>query len=354
MINRARSHLVPFGQTLVLTLFFLLLFIIVGEITVRQKSVQSFLKTPTLNGRHLHFERQWNRLEQLAREGMQVECIALGNSMVLNSFDPQVFNQSFFKHAGEEITCFNFGVDALTPVSASALATILVQEYRPKLLIFGTDARDFAVGLESDETRVISDMAWVRYRLGRFNLEGWLLDHAYLYRYRRTVAGALNLSLQNYSENLANAFGYEPFEDTKFEVTIPPSKDDSSFHIQYYYRVLGSYSIKPENVTALSEILSLNGPNTTVIVVEMPVPETYFTFFGDPTNDYAQFTETLQAAAQEHGVLYFETTHLNLIPDDAWVDYSHVNIRGAEIFSQWLGSQLGTAYQRGKVILQNH
>jgi hypothetical protein len=68
------------------------------------------------------------------------------------------------------LSCFNFGVDALTPVSAAYLAQILVDTYHPKLLIFGTDARDFAIDRQSEETTVIADMAWVQYRLGKFNI----------------------------------------------------------------------------------------------------------------------------------------------------------------------------------------
>jgi hypothetical protein len=30
-----------------------------------------------------------------------------------------------------------------------------------------------------------------------------------------------------------------------------------------------------------------------------------------------------------------------MIPDDGWVDYSHLNVDGADVFSAWLGGQIG-------------
>jgi hypothetical protein len=38
-----------------------------------------------------------------------------------------------------------------------------------------------------------------------------------------------------------------------------------------------------------------------------------------------------------------------MIPDDGWSDYSHLNVTGAEIFSDWLGQQVG-----GIKILENN
>jgi hypothetical protein len=47
--------------------------------------------------------------------------------------------------------------------------------------------------------------------------------------------------------------------------------------------------------------------------------------------------------------LFLETTRLDLIPDDGWADYSHLNSKGAVIFSKWLGKQLGKAVMDGQI-----
>jgi hypothetical protein len=342
-LNHTLKVSLPFGKTLTLASIILSLLLVSGEMLARQRFFQSFLTTPTLNTRHKHFEKQWNRLELLTKAGVEIQCIALGNSMVLNGFDPQIFDGVFFSNSGESITCFNFGVDALTPVSAAALARILIDTYKPRLLIFGTDARDFAIPPDSDETNVIADTAWVRYRLGDFSLEGWWIDHSYLYRYRHSLAKVLALSINRDEIPITNQYGFEPY-DTIFPVDIPPDPNDGSYAIQYYYRILGNYSVRPENREALKQIVANQDSGVTIVVVEMPVPGMYFHFFDNPGVDYAQFLEVLRSVTADYHALLLETKSRDLIPNDGWMDYAHVNRKGAILFSTWLGEQLGRRF----------
>jgi hypothetical protein len=337
----------PLGKTLILALPFVAILLGIGEIMLRQQFVQAYFDTPVLSNRHRHLDRQWHRLETLTKSGVVIDCIALGNSMILNAFDPQLFAQSFQSQTGRPLTCFNFGVDALTPVSAGALAQILIDTYHPQLLIFGTDARDFAISPDSEETSVIMDAAWIQYRLGKFSLEGWLVDHSYLYRYRYRLADFVRLKPDRRVDTPDNKFGFEPLDTTAI-ITIPPDPNDSSYHIQYYYRVLGDYTIQPDNLTALKQILDQKD-RAAVIVVEMPVPETYFYFFDNPEAEYRSFVDTLNAITSDYQVLFLETTSQHLIPDDSWMDYSHVNYKGAHLLSEWLGQQIGKAFADGKV-----
>jgi hypothetical protein len=336
------------GRTLFIALPLLLLIFALGEIGVRQPRVQTYLSTPSLNSRHRHFERQWHRLETYANSGNQIECIALGNSMISNGFDPQLFSQNFHQASSWGINCFNFGVDALTPVSAAALAQILVGTYHPQLLIFGTDARDFAIGRESEETKVITDTAWVQYRLGKFSVEGWIVEHSYLYRYRRALANLMHLNLGQIDDINRYPYGFEP-ADIVADIITPPDPDDDSYHVQYYYGVLYHYNVQDENRDALAQILGQRENGTTVVVVEMPVPDTYFSFFSHPETDYLSFITVLSELTSDHGVFLVETKREDLIPDNGWADYSHVNNKGAGIFSEWLGQQLGHAYGNGQI-----
>jgi hypothetical protein len=57
----------------------------------------------------------------------------------------------------------------------------------------------------------------------------------------------------------------------------------------------------------------------------MPVPNTYFDFFDQPETDFAQFIEGVKALVSENGALFIESTRWDRIPDDGWMDYSHVN-----------------------------
>jgi hypothetical protein len=90
----------PFGRTLILVLPLLCILILAGEVIIRHPLIYSKLKTPSLNSRHYHIERQWYRLQELTRTGIEIDCIALGNSMTVSSFDPILFSQNFQSETG--------------------------------------------------------------------------------------------------------------------------------------------------------------------------------------------------------------------------------------------------------------
>jgi len=45
------------------------------------------------------------------------------------------------------------------------------------------------------------------------------------------------------------------------------------------------------------------------------------------------------------------TQDLNLIPINDWYESEHMNKAGAEVFSAWLGNQLGTAVKNGNLVI---
>jgi hypothetical protein len=115
---------------------------------------------------------------------------------------------------------------------------------------------------------------------GKIQYSGWLIDHSYLYRYRYAIVEFVHLH-KRWEESVTNRYGSEP-NDLVFSVSTPPDPQDASYHVQYYYGILNNYSVRSENRIALTQILDLKSNNTTVVLVEMPVPNTYFYFFDNP------------------------------------------------------------------------
>jgi hypothetical protein len=66
-------------------------------------------------------------------------------------------------------------------------------------------------------------------------------------------------------------------------------------------------------------------------------------FFGNGENDYQRFIVQMNELSELHQVPFWQTESLDLIPDNGWVDYSHMNATGAKVFSSWLGQQVGEA-----------
>jgi hypothetical protein len=281
----------------------------------------------------------------------------VGSSIVDVGFDAKVFENVYQEIAGWEIRCFNFGIDASSAVSSAALVKILVEDYHPRLLLLGTDPRDYAVPSTDRDPAAILDSTWIQYRLGDFSLDGWLQDYSYLHRYRQHFSrlfrfefeGTLWLETQLNFPILPN--GHTPISAVNLDVGLPPDPLNTSYEVTYYNRIYSNYQMLDENLIALEDILKYNGTETRVIVVEMPVSDGLYYFFGNGEADYEKFVTYVSELTSLRQVPFWRTEPLDSIPDDGWSDYSHLNVTGAEVFSAWLGEQVGEAEMKGIIKL---
>ena len=103
------------------------------------------------------------------------------------------------------------------------------------------------------------------------------------------------------------------------------------------------------NLEGLESIMEYTDLGISVILVEMPVADGLYYFFGNRELDYSRFVTQVDSLARRHQVPFWQTEPLDFIPDNGWVDYSHLNKAGAEVFSKWLGQQVGRAEQQGRI-----
>jgi hypothetical protein len=349
----------PWGITLGLAFIILLFFLLAGETLFRSEMVHAALVAPGMGSEHRQFAEQLNRFEAYASENQPVDCIFIGNSTIMTDFAPDVFERAYKRETDEEIDCYNFGVSASTAASSAALAQILVQDYEPRLLIYGTQARDYTISPEEEEAAVLLDAPWIRYKLGYPSPEGWLYDRSFLYRYRDIIMQSVRF--ESDLQYLLRATGarqeevrddYFPKDGQgPFDIPNPPSRDSGHGHDKYYFDTLAGYEVLPENLEALELIINSQSSTTQVVVVEMPVPETFFFYFGDGEQDYETFINTIRKSVLARSVPFWETTSLNLFTEDNWFNYSHLNSGGAVLFSEWFGRQLGEAVQNSSITL---
>jgi hypothetical protein len=349
----------PFGKTLGLTFVILLLLGGAAETIARSDLVQSVLAPPRMGSRHSQLGPKLSRLEALREQEGQIDCLMIGSSIVNLNFDPQAFADGYKQAIGQDIHCFNFGIDALTAPSTAALVQILIEDYQPRLLIYGTDARDYAVPRDERDNAVIFETSWIQYRLGHFTLKGWLIEHSYLYRYRQQLyhlvrfndeAALLSESRLNFE---MTPYGFLPEATIRTGVNDPPDLQADSFEVRYYSRLLSTYKMLEDNLNALEQIMSYNGQNTQIILLEMPVAEGFYYFFGNGKNDHQQFINEVNRLAQAHHIPFWQTHLLKMIPEDGWADYNHLNTNGAAILSHWLGQQVAAEVIRGAVVIPN-
>jgi hypothetical protein len=336
----------PFGKTIWLMLIWLIIFLSAAELLARWEVFQTTLTPPNMGSRHYQLGHKLTLLEAAAQQG-PIDCLMVGSSVTDLGFDPAAFEKGFQSVTGQRIRCFNFGIDAGSTASTAALVQILIEGYRPRLLIFGTDARDYAVSPSDPDAAVVLDSPWVKYHRGDFSLEGWLLDHAYLYRYRQHLSRLARFHFEDtlWSQTKLNfeirPNGFTPINKVSTYINDPPDPQDDSYEVTYYKRIYTDYQILDDNLTAFEEILSYNNAATQVFVIEMPISDGLYYFFGNGTTDYDRFITQVSELSLRYQVPFWRTEPLDAIPDDGWYDYSHMNIIGAAIFSTWLGQQVG-------------
>lgn len=317
-----------------------------AEMITRLRVFQEPLTPPKMGTRHYQLGHKLALLEADVQKNGPIDCIVIGSSMVDVGFDPDAFQDAYQQVAGRKIRCFNFGIDASTAVSTYALMRILMEDFQPRFMIVGTDARDYVVPSTDRDPAAILDSSWVQYRQGNFSLEGWLLENSYFYRYRQHLSRLVHFQDEGtlWSDTklslpiLPN--GFTEVTTIKAHVDEPPTPDDTSYEVTYYSRIYSSYIMLDENLSALEKMMAYNGLKTQVILLEMPISDGIYDFFGNGKADYDQYVSRVGQAAALHEIPFWRTEALESIPDDGWSDYNHLNVTGAQVFSAWLGMQV--------------
>lgn len=341
----------PNWRVLQLTLILLIGYVVLGELVFRLDFVRAGLTGPRVGSQHSQFEIQVARLEKLVDEGEPIDCIFLGNSMVWLGVDPLVVNQTFQDQTGQEIHCFNFGVSALPASSAGNIAPMLVKNYHPKVLIYGTFARDYTIPEDAEDAYVVSDTPWLEYQNGQFSPEGWLYAHSRIMQYKEHLHDFL---FKVFLEDIFvqpdappyMAYGLDPKYDIRLDVRTLP--DFESPDNRDPVKWLGHFEVRQENLDGLRQIVRQAENGVQVIVIEMPFYESAYEFFPNGKQDYESYARQVDLITASSLTPFWQLDNQPSLSPENWWDYFHLNLQGADQFSQWLGSELADNYlQKG-------
>jgi hypothetical protein len=346
----------PYGRTLFWTAICLAGILVVAELITRNAIFQAQLTAPDLDSRQYQMGRKLALLESSIEQWGTLDCLVLGSSAVDLGFDPAAFSSSFEELTGQPLHCFNFGMEGMPMAGTAAMAQVLVEDYGPRLLIVLTDARDFAVKRNEEDAIAVLETAWVQDRLGKFSLQGWFVEHSYLFRYRKILARIARLDLRDIGGAPLN-YEISPNGQTRV-ATIgvnldgPPAIHDDGFIVKYLTGIFSNYQLQSENLAGLETVIALQHERgRDVVLVEMPMPAGYFSFFGNGQADYDRFIETVHNTSKMAGVPLVPSMPLNELPEDGWVDYLHLNESGAEVFSRWLAKRIVDLVAEGRLAL---
>ncbi len=330
------------GKTIGLTVIILLVMVGSLEGLLRVEYLQSYLNrfVPNYGSRHRQLEIQLARLDTFVDNNGQVDCIMFGSSLVWLGFNPPVFEETFLDVTGQNINCFNFGIETLPADAAGTLAQIIVKQYQPTYLIYGTSARDYAPNSESEDTTVILESSWVRYQMGDHSPISWLQNHSYIFKYAKQLQFAIRFDtdgLRNAQEekgvSVADTSGFLPKTRPAQEVHFAAAEKDAA-------RLFHPYTIYSENLEGLEQIIDLQNSVPHVLIVEMPVSDEYFGYFENGKDDYDRFVAAIVAITADKKIPLIQTSNTQIIPEEGFWDRSHMNLVGANIFTEWLAFQV--------------
>jgi lysophospholipase L1-like esterase len=323
----------------------LVVLVILAELILRFEPINDFVGVPYRGSTHRQLEIQLARIKNFSESESDFNCLFIGSSMVWLGINPEVFSDSYKHTSGEELKCFNFGVATMPAGAAAVITGILVKEYQPEIIIFGTSARDYAIPLDAEDYKVIVETPWVQYQSRNYSVAGWLYSNSYFYTHLRNFNRLLK-----FDRSVFKDIGINDFDRTGFLPrvgAIPEENKQTAFNDSQKW--LAEYQVLEENADGLRKIAEYSKENIQVVFFETPVQSEYYSHFVKGEADFNKYVETISFVSSEYHVPYIRTNHLGIIPVDGWWDENHLNLKGANIFSWWLGEQMGTLAEQNKL-----
>jgi hypothetical protein len=290
--------------------------------------IEKLLPPLAVGSPHPMFEFKLSQMDRLAGDGVDYDCIIVGSSIAFRGIDPRLLSKSTQVEPGTDpLHCYNFGLSQVTASEVGTIVPILVERYDIEWVIYATSIRDFNDKAGDPARLALIETPWIKTALGQPSLAGWLSHHSRSYQLYLAFCRWFRKDLWNAYQEVAGPPSVDGY--LAFPAAVDAGLPDPGDFPVWLSIQFEDYQISKTDLDGLDRLH--------VVVVEMPLPATYYTLF--TPDDYRDF----QAAVGDHtreGGGAFITPPANLIPDDGWADYHHLNEKGSEIFSAWLGREL--------------
>lgn len=318
------------------------------ELLVRLPALEVRLPPPSLGTAVPQLELLLSRArEMVARDG-GIDCLFVGSSVVSCGIDPVVFGASYRAARGGPIRCFNAGQVALSAPHVDLVADLFVSRLHPRLVIFGTTARDYLPGLGPGEAPQLMSSAWVRHRLGQPSLRGWLYEHSEGYRRVASLAAWFDPASWDAARRArasrVTSEGYWPVDHVATDLDGPPGWPAERL------RELSEAGTWPTAaaLAGLERLLALRRGGTEVLVVEVPTHASTLAYLARGAADREAFTAAIADVVRRSGGQFWPYDG-EPMPEEGWSDAGHMNRAGARVFSRRLGRQIGEAVREGRL-----
>jgi hypothetical protein len=294
--------------------------------------------------RNTIFEIKWFQIQEYVEQNDGVDLIILGSSLAHTGIDPAVMEKIIFERTGYNLRIYNFGIDGLTMPAIEDIGRVLVAKYHPEILVLVSELRDFDADNGILEQTLFQNTPWMIFQRGRFSLSGWLVNNSIALQlflpYRNWMTPTFDSQTVEYDFRASSLWenGYEANNGANriAERSINPFRPGE----KYLITMFESYAIDSSQLQCFSDFLEeMEFADVQVILAVWPFPVSAFDSPGG-LESLTLYTNTIGALSEELNVDVISPLPEDSIPGDGRSDRYHFNRLGAEVYSQYLGSQI--------------
>lgn len=341
----------PQSFTLLHAVILFLVICLTGEMFARSSFVQDYAPYQAYGTNHTQLEIQLTNLDTFTREHGKPDCFIFGSSQAFRDIDPEVFGKAYESNGGEHLTCYNFGITGSQVSTTSILNKILIQKYKPRLVVIGTSFLDYTEGRELQIDDRFKENDWLEYETGKFSVNGWLLENSYAWRFLTLVSYSAPFNME-FIQVLREAHKWDgEIASSGFalsNVGIDPRVPVDQGFVKNLAGELGKFRASERNLSALEQIiLDSQAEGAQVLVAEMMYHPALLDLkdnSGNPRINHEKvlafqkmINDRILGIAQKNNVTFLEFDPHLAVSNRGWYDLYHLNRTGAEIFSAWLG-----------------
>ena len=215
-------------------------------------------------------------LEQYVKQEGRLDCLIVGSSMPDRGIDPERLSAGYEQRTGKAIKCFNFAIIGFDDFDTAAILEIIVRDYHPRLLIYGTSARDFG-----HTPHYTEGIPWAQYQSGRPSFEGWLESSFMSYRYYLTYSSYLtDVGTEETMRSLDHLSRYGQFQ-LRHTAAVDGSPERSVR--ADLIRSFAKLDPRTTDMSGLERLLRLKEKGVEIVLVEMPMPAVTINFLPQAT-----------------------------------------------------------------------
>ncbi len=322
---------------------FIIALLAVAEIGIRVADDR--LATP-LRWHEWEAQAKAAQIEALSGRG-GVPIVAIGTSAMHFAFDPVQMRAEL---PGAPIA-YNAALPGGIPRIMEIWTDILVlPALDPKVLVLGVNSTDINDrGTQGFFYKVFTDSPEVKRLTGRSSvlqsIDHRLSTWSALWRFRTLIRRPVTFynSLRGHRPaNLGDAI--QPFgvDVSRRNRTVDASPDKVQGFVERRQGTwLRDYTVGGAESQALRAIVqSARDRGITVVIVEMPIGDYYLRAHPNGADDYATFKAAIAALVSDTGSIFLDASRSVAPTPDYFADFVHLNGKGAQAFTTYLGKEL--------------